>query len=686
MPRFLSVILFCAILGCDLPTIERAPAQLAGTRSSPTESARKEKPDRSIALKTPVRPAQVHAKEVATLFDKYCLNCHDSAAGRGDVILENVSDRADEKLTALLIRVAENLRSESMPPEGEPQPDRAELEIICHWIDSVTRKSHQEPGRALPRRLNRDQYNHTICDLIGLDLRPADEFPSDDVGYGFDNIGEVLSTSPILLEMYLAAAEKVVNAAFQSPEHRARIMHPPADFMPPAFRRYKPPVRSPRENKVLRITPIAVDPELQRQQGIYDMLRGFSDRAYRRPATHDELTRLLEIVISAEKDGETSESGIRLALQAVLTSPHFLFIGFERDQGIGSTARPLPEQDFELASRLSYFLWSSMPDDQLLRLASQGALRRPDVLESQVNRMLKDGKSRALADQFASQWLQTRKLATFTPDAKLFPEFDASLKRAMIEEAELFFASILEEDRSVLDFLEADYTFVNERLARHYGIKGVEGAVFQRVSLEGTPRGGVITMASVLTATSNPTRTSPVKRGRWILETILGAPPATPPAGVEALKEAGGLAGTRTLRQQMEQHRTSAACASCHNRMDPLGFGLENFDALGSWRDQESGVSIDSGGRLPGGRAFRGPEGLKSALSSRPYAFTRCLTEKLLTFALGRGVEQADSPAVEQIVRRVAQNGYRFSELVLGIAESEPFYTTTGETEHETQR
>ena len=282
----------------------------------------------------------------------------------------------------------------------------------------------------MPRRLNRAQYNNTIRDLIGLDLRPADEFPSDDVGYGFDNIGEVLSTSPILVEMYLAAAEKVVDAAFQSPERRARIMNPPADFMPLAFRRYKPPVRSPRENKVLRTTPIAVDPELQRQQRIYDILRAFADRAYRRPATHDELTRLLEhgdLRREGRRDAPNPPSGLRS--RPCWSRLIFSSSGSSRAQAPARRHSTLPEQDFELAARLSYFLWSSMPDDELLRLASQGALRRPDVLESQVKRMLRDRRSRALAEQFASQWLQTRKLATFTPDPKLFPEFDASLKR-----------------------------------------------------------------------------------------------------------------------------------------------------------------------------------------------------------------------------------------------------------------
>jgi hypothetical protein len=619
-----------------------------------------------------VRPALAYGKDVAPLVEKYCLSCHDVAGAKGGIVLADLSSAADEKLHPLLIRVAENLRSESMPPEGEPRPDAREMQIICEWIDARTTKVDRGPRRLVRGRLNRAQYNNTVRDLTGLELRPADEFPSDDVGYGFDNIGEVLSTSPMLVEMYLAAALKVVNAAFDSPESRARIMNPPTDFMPQPFRRYTPPVRSPRENKVLRTTPIAVDPELQRQQRIYDVLRGFADRAYRRPATHDELTRLLGIVISAETDGETSESGIRTALVAVLVSPHFLFIGVEPSPHAGPAAGTLPQQDFELAARLSYFLWSSMPDDELLRLASLGALRRPDILESQVKRMLRDHKSRALAEQFASQWLETRKLAAFSPDPQRFPEFDSSLKAAMLEEAALFFRSILEEDRSVLEFIDANYTFVNERLARHYGITGVKGDGFRRVSLEGTSRGGVITMASVLTATANPTRTSPVKRGRWILENILGVPPSPPPAGVEALKESGGRAGT--LRQQMEQHRSNPACASCHRRMDPLGFALENFDALGMWRDTDRGHSIDAAGRLPGGRAFRGPEGLRSALGARHDAFTRCLCEKMLTYAMGRGVERADLIAVEQVVQRLAQNNYRFSELVLGVVESEPFF------------
>ena len=663
-------------IGCGQGVLEPAPSGPAATLAA---TLSRDEPERLIALEERVRPTPPYATDVQPLFEKYCLNCHDATAAEGGVTLENILDAADENVTPLLHRVAQNLRSESMPPEGEPHPDAAEIEMICAWIDGRASESDRAPDHPLPRRLNRAQYNNTIRDLIGLDLRPADEFPSDDVGYGFDNIGEVLSTPPILVEMYVAAAEKVIDAAFQAPEPRARIMNPPADFMPSAFRRFTPPVRTPRENKVLRTTPIAVDPELQRQQKIYDVLRAFADRAYRRPATHDEVARLLEIVISAEKDGETPESGIKLALQAALTTPHFLFIGVEPAQDSGSPELAPPHHDFELAARLSYFLWSSMPDDELLRLASQGVLHHPDLLEAQVKRMLLDRRSRALAEQFASQWLETRKLSTFTPDPKLFPEFDARLKDAMLEEAELFFASIVDEDRSVLDFLNADFTFVNERLARHYGITGVAGESFRRVSLEGTSLGGVITMASVLTATSSPTRTSPVKRGRWILESILGTPPSPPPAGVEALKESHGPA--LTFRQQMEQHRSNPDCASCHRRMDPLGFALENFDSLGRWREQDFGQVIDAGGRLPGGRAFRGPNGLRSSLSSRQDAFARCLAEKMLTYALGRGVGPGETSAVEQVVRRLKRNGYRFSALVLGIVESERFSDKRGQAE-----
>ncbi len=445
-------------------------------------------------------------------------------------------------------------------------------------------------------------------------------------------------------------------------------------------------MRSPREDKIFRAPNAAPDPELARQQHIYDILRAFCDRAFRRPATHDELTRLLGIVVSAEHDGEPAEAAIQLALRAVLVSPQFLFLGIKKDQHSGSTSDRAPDNDFDLATRLSYFLWSSMPDEELYRLAARAALRREGNLRTQVKRMLRDRRSRTLAENFASQWLQTRKLKDFTPDPILFPDFDEPLRMAMLEETVLFFESIRDEDRSVLDLLDADYTFVNERLARHYGISGVKGDVFRRVSMTGMQRGGILTQASVLAATSNPTRTSPVKRGKWILENILGAPPAPPPSGVEALKEGKEQGVSTTLRQKMSRHRTDPACASCHRRMDPLGFALENFDAVGGWRSLEDGQPIDSAGQLPGGRTFQGPAQLKTTLLARRNAFARCLTEKLLTYALGRGLDRADRRDVDHIVGKLVRKDYRFSALILAVVESQPFLHPQGDVQNKGQR
>ncbi len=622
-----------------------------------------------------VRPRPAFERDVAPLLERYCLKCHDGEDSEGGVDLSRGGDLSEHKeAQALFVRIAGVVNSESMPPEKQPQPGWDDRMILAAWVnDSLAALGCGQVQRPISiRRLNRAEYNNTIRDLIGLDLRPADDFPADDVGYGFDNISDVLSTPPILAEMYLAAAENVITEAFRTTAIRERIVNPPPDIIPLAFRRYQAPIRTPRVDKIFRPATSQVDPELKRQQRIYDVLRTFADRAFRRPATHDEVTRLLEIVLSAEKDGESAERALKVGLQAVLASPQFLFRAetiVNRDE----PSAPLPPCDFDLASRLSYFLWSSMPDQELYRLAAQGALRRPDTLRSQVTRMLGDRRARALAENFGLQWLQTRKLQEFTPDPTTFPAFDESLRSAMLEETRLFFASILDENRSVLEFLAADYTFVNDRLARHYGIPDVTGPQFRRVSLAGTPRGGVLTQASVLATTSSPTRTSPVKRGKWILETILGAPPAPPPAGVEALKEGQGPLIGAPLRQRMEQHRSNAVCASCHRRMDPLGFGLENFDAIGAWRTHDGGQTVDSSGKLPGGGAFDGPAGLKAALLSRPQAFAWCLAEKMLIYALGRALDGDDRRTLEQIVDRLVADNYRFQTLVLAIVESESF-------------
>jgi hypothetical protein len=408
----------------------------------------------------------------------------------------------------------------------------------------------------------------------------------------------------------------------------------------------------------------------ERQQA-YPIVMAFADRAFRRPVTHEEVNRLLRFVDEAQRNGDGFERGIRVAFQAILCSLSFLFRVESPEEGRRVT-------DFELASRLSYFLWSSTPDEELFAQAARGTLRHGNNLAKQVRRMLRDPKARALAENFASQWLQIRGLKEFIPDSNRFPEFDESLRSAMAKETELFFSAVVKEDRSVLDFLNADYTFANDQLARHYGIKGVEGCEFRKVSLAGTPRGGVLTHASVLTITSNPTRTSPVKRGRWLLENMLGAPPLSPPPAVEQLKEAHESAGA-TLRQRMEQHRSSADCAFCHASMDPLGFGLESFDAIGAWRTRDGEQPIDSSGVMPDGKAFDGPAGLRAVLMERRREFIRCLTEKMLTYALGRGLEWSDRRAVADIAKKVADTEYRFSSLVLALVHSDPFQTRIGQ-------
>jgi hypothetical protein len=655
--------------GCD----RAAPVPVGPGSSQPAAglAIAASPPHATEADDPPPRPAPVFSRDVAPILDRYCLDCHDRTAAEGGVILDAFRDELPGAESGpLLLKMAGVLRSASMPPEDEPRPSPEDRETFEAWLDAVLGREDggARSTRASVRRLNHAEYNNTIRDLIGLDLRPADDFPADDIGYGFDNIADVLATPPILVELELAAAESVIDAAFRSPEARGRIMNPPADTIPRAFRKYTAPVRTPREDKIFRLPGRVVDPELERQQRIYDILRAFADRAFRRPATHDELTRLLTIVLSGEKDGEDSDAALQLALRAVLASPQFLFrLEQIRDPGASSVG------DFDLASRLSYFLRSSLPDEELFGLAAGGALRRPDVLRAQARRLLADRRAQSFAADFAEQWLQTRRLGELAPDPERFPEFDETLRSAMIQETRLFCRSIQEEDRSILDFIDAADTFVNERLARHYGLTGVLGDDFRRVSLADTPRRGVLTQASILAVTSNPTRTSPVKRGKWVLENLLGVAPAPPPSGVEALKDEGPIGSARTLRDRMERHRADPKCAACHGQMDPLGFALEGFDAIGAWRAHEGGHPIDDSGRLPGGRAFRGAEGLRSVLRSRRDAFARCLAEKMLTYALGRGLDRSDRRTVDRIVGRLAADGYRFSALVLAIVESRPF-------------
>ncbi len=598
-------------------------------------------------------------RAVLPFFAQFCASCHGPDRPKGGLNLETLRDGGTfQSRRRVWVRIREYIEGGIMPPEDSAQPSRDQVERATDAIKAMLARDDcgkpADPGRVTIRRLNRTEYNNTIRDLFGIDDRPADDFPADDVGYGFDNVGDVLSLPPLLMERYLNAAERVAG--------RVIVANPASagSFKPESHRRilFREPA-SPGEY-----------PDASRA-----ILERFASRAYRRPVTPPELARLTGLVERALADGESFERAIQIAVEAVLVSPHFLFrVELDsRPRGLPpagpSPGRAEPIGDFEVASRLSYFLWSSMPDEPLFRLASEGRLRSPEILSSQVRRMLLDPKARALVDNFGGQWLQIRNLKGATPDRERFPHFDEPLREAMFRETELFLAEIIREDRSILDLIDADFTYVNERLARHYGIKGVIGPEFRRVRLDGPERGGLLTHASVLTVTSNPNRTSPVKRGRWVLEQILGAPPPPPPPEVTALKEDRAVDRAVSVRKRLEQHRAQASCAVCHNRLDPLGFGLENYDGVGAWRDREAGAPVDASGTLPSGESFRGPAELKA----RPREFARCLTEKLLTYALGRGLEESDRCAVDRIVQDLESRGYRFSALVQGIVSSDPF-------------
>jgi mono/diheme cytochrome c family protein len=752
-------------------------------------------------LTAPVAAAAGGAEsaDVATALgfvQQHCLHCHGPKVHRADLALHGYRDEAslvkDRKTWENVLGM---VRSGEMPPKKRPRPTPAEVEAFLHAVEGAfaraDRAARPDPGRVTARRLNRTEYNNTIRDLVGVDFQPAEDFPSDDVGHGFDNIGDVLSLSPVLLERYLAAAESIVQRAVLVDPPKPPVRRIGARGLQPILRngpRWRPlttrdplgiPWRLTQEGEfVLRARAYGSSPDkesprlalsvdgkeiktfdvtaaAEKAPGVYEarcslpagnhrlsvalvnptegakprsvflesleligpqdtrpashrrimactpgrppreqareILTRFASRAYRRPATGAEVERLLRLVDDAQARGEKWEAGIQLALQAVLVSPKFLFRVELDDRPDSPEPRPL--DDHALACRLSYFLWASMPDDELFALAEKKALSAN--LEAQVRRMLRDPRAQSLVDDFALQWLQLRRLRMAAPDPKLFPTFSERLRADMLRETQLFVGAVFAEDRPILDLIDADFTFLNERLARHYGIvdtsgtragqkptrpggQPIYGDKFQRVSLAGTGRGGLLTQASVLTVTSNPTRTSPVKRGRWVLEQVLGTPPPPPPPNVPELAEGAKAVLSGSLRQRMEQHRADPSCAVCHAKMDPLGFAFENFDAVGGFRVKDGDFPIDPSGILPGGRSFRGPDELKGILKEKKELFGRCLTEKLLTYALGRGLEPYDRPAVDRIVGALARDGWKFSTLVVEITRSDPFRLRRG--------
>jgi hypothetical protein len=924
------------------------------------------------------------AKTVTPLLQTYCYPCHGNGKHSGKLALDAYKTIADVETNRVIWEdVLRNVRSQDMPPADDTKllPSLAKREIITGWIEKELYHydpAHPDPGKVTLRRLNRAEYNATIRDLVGVDFKAAEDFPPDDSGYGFDNIGDVLSLPPMLFEKYLAAADNILDQAIVTDPIKPMIRHIPAstaqigfnalgdrgdgwvqlisleeddiavpldvpagdylvriqafstkdggalagqgnatrvvstnepgptkiaimlndafikDFvvtrdeqhpgiyearvgvpagknyfrasvrrkrggdtnelfmmngrvgqqqpgivlvkwmeiegpLPAATRRYLPDklqvtgekaVTPSGDIKLLKngevttafdltndsqvilraqafaqqagtettkmefrvdgkpvktfdvIAPATMQPLpgqhvfsltlLVPQPFVYEVhtnlpaghhrfaaafinnfadptnanpnlrmrsltiqdleasilgepviipplpppvrelfakhpvptagahpaaaaieeaaraiVTDFTHRAWRRPVEPAEIDRLMKLYKMAREQGDSFEAGVKLAMKAVLVSPHFLFIGDLPKPSVTARMGPQPLDEIALASRLSYFIWSSMPDDELLGLAERGQLRKN--LAAQVKRMLASPKSSALTENFAGQWLQIRTLGDFQPDKQMFPDYDPALSAAMQRETELFFDNVMRKDTSVFDFLTGDYTFVNGRLAKFYGLTNtVTGEEFERVSLAGTPRRGVLTQASVLALTSNPTRTSPVKRGKWVLENLLDTPPPPPPPDVPNLDDKGrNLIGT--LRQQMEQHRANPTCAACHARMDPIGFALENFDAIGAWRDKEGTNSIDASGTLVSGDSFNGASELAAVLADKHRdEFLHCLADKMLTYALGRGTEIYDRPALDKIVETMDEHQDKFSSLILAVTDSFPFQMRRG--------
>ncbi len=923
-------------------------------------------------------------KNVKPLLEKYCYECHGNGRHKGDVTLDSDQTLADiHKNAKKWETVMERVHTQEMPPDdADALPQQAERDLISNWIERElfhVDPANPDPGRVTIHRLNRTEYNNTIRDLVGVDFKPADDFPADNSGYGFDNISDVLSLPPVLLEKYLTAARNILNDAIPTEAIQTKKVHLRANLMEVGFNAEgdrgdgwmplgsleedglatrmtmapgdyivkveafaTPKGKYASSNKPLSEVPIVLtcmvddsivgtwkiaapegkpetfemrigmpagkhrlafvnhhlrggkyelemgngrlgpkqggtiyiktvdiegplqtatrrvsadqlevtgtgskltaqgerifdhegeaalkyqvpaeaeyilraqayaqqsgddparmefrvdgkpvqtfdvlapaklvpiegqrvfstvllnaipqvyeyrmklppgehrfaaafindfadpenkNPNLRNRNLIVDYLEisslteparlpdrpqaiqalfakaatpapltgiggvfarmtgrkaptpasaeqarviitDFTRRAWRRPVEPAEVDSLMKLYTAAAAQGGSLEANVKFALQAVLVSPYFLFRG-EAPATVQLASAPVlarPVGEVALASRLSYFLWSSMPDDELLDLAERGALRKN--LDAQVRRMLASPKANALVVNFAGQWLEIRNLKFVAPDKKLFPGFDDELRDAMQTETEKFFESIVRENRSVMDFVNADYTFVNERLAKYYGLPGVTGDEFRRVSLKDTPRRGVLTQASVLTITSAPTRTSPVKRGKWVLENLLGTPPPPPPPDVPPLA-GDSKQVTGTLRHQMEEHRANPVCASCHARMDPIGFGLENFDAIGAWRAKDGEDVVDASGKLTSGESFNGTTELIGILADKKRdSFVRNLADKMLIYSLGRGTDRSDRPAVDRIVKDVATGGYHFSDVVLAVVKSVPF-------------
>ena len=721
--------------------------------------------------------------------------CHNDMLLTADLNLEEVSTTEFEEHSDVFEKVLRRLSTGEMTPAGLPrQTDSVSAELVT-WLEKQLDGqaiNNPDPGSPAIHRLNRAEYSNAIRDLLGIDLYHAEDLPADDSGYGFDNIGDVLTVSPLHIEKYVSVARQVSRLAVgtltprpvverYTPQNGTR--NEAIDGLPlnerggilfkhvfPFDAEYSITVRV-RGRRMPHLPPPQLDiridgkrvqlvdaafSNLEAEQGtrLYEIpvtleageheiaagflteyffpetslegnlnsafnysvdyvlvggpyittrvgmeesqqrificrpehsdeevscarriLTSLARRAYRGLVTVNDIDPLITLFSEGRKDGGGFKYGIEMALSGLLVSPRFLYrVPAVPEAGQSGDIYEL--SDLDLASRLSFFLWSSIPDEELLSLAEEGVLNDPGVLANQLTRMLADPKSRALVENFGGQWLHLRNVQDWAPDPDRYDYFDDSLRYAFLQETELFLDNMIREDRSILDLINADYTFVNERLADYYGIDGIEGGYFRRVSLNDIGRQGILGQGSVLMVTSYPTRTSPVLRGKWVLENLLGAPPPPPPPDVPALDDSAEISA-ESLREALEQHRANPACAVCHNRLDPLGFALESFDAVGRQRIMEDGVEVDDSGALPDGTIVDGLDGLRDVLMTRRNEFVETFAEKLLTYAIGRGLEPSDRPALREIRRQVEASDYRFSALVDGIVDSVPFRMRT---------
>ena len=541
-------------------------------------------------------------------------------------------------------RAVARVKAHDMPPHGAPQPSAADRRMFVDWIAKLKYLSEKDPGRFVIRRLTKAEYGNTLHDLFGVAPSIADGLPDEVSGEGYLN-----SLSPLQLEQYLTIADQVLD----------RIVAP--EGTPPT-----------ELQKRLFGEPAA--PETGSREAARKVARSLARKAYRRPPTEAELDVLVEAFELGRQNDLGYEQSLHLMLKAVLVSPQFLFItpAGELDSSTGI----VPLDNYQLASRLSYLLWATMPDGELMALAESGSLHDPEILEAQVKRLLQDRRSRALFDGFGAQWLGVGGLESQVFDPAVFPQMTAGMREAMYDEARLFFESVVRENRSVVSFVDGDYTYLNGTLASIYGLEEtVTGPEMRRVQLSDGNRGGVLGMPGVLAATSFPNRTSAVKRGVWVLEQVLGDHVPAAPPNVPALDDQDqGTVANLSLRERTELHSTNPVCANCHQLLDPIGFGLENFDAIGQWRDQDNnGEAIDAAGELPGGERFSGPKELKAVIAGRIDDFARNLVEKLLAYSLGRRLEGYDEIVVDELMHDIAGDGYRMQTLINAVVTSYPF-------------